>query len=275
MLKKSIKILIIILVSIYGFIYIFSREIQALITFPWVFINTLEYTQKYNSDTIQLDFKTIDIIFEWSNIQGLWLDNKSEKTVYYFHGSWWDLSFFYNDIQKISSLWVNVMAVEYPGYWKTDGFPYEDQIISRSEKFLEYMIWEYQLDRGDIVLLGYSAWTGIALELAKKKNFEKIILLSSYVSRYDLMQADIWIAWQKYVFLPNSLIAEEILQKIDASMLIIHGSKDDIIDIQQSEKLYSMTHKEKTSFIVFPEWNHYNLLEKEEKLKKISQFIWK
>lgn len=271
---KNIKIIWLFLLSVYLFFFIFAKEIEALISFPGVFINTLKYSKNY-SENIQLDFKKIDIVIEWKSIQGLWIDNNASKTVYYFHWSWWDLSFFYDDIEKISSLEVNVMAIEYPWYGSNKGFPYTEEILLCSGYFLEHMMNQYNIDQKDIVLLGYSVGTGIALEFAQKADFEKIILLSAYTSRYDLMRADIWFSWQKYVFYPEIFNAQGIIKNLNSQILILHWEKDEVINKKQSRDLYQASNMEKNSLIVLPEWNHYNLLEKQETLDQIQQFIWK
>lgn len=276
---KKILFLFGAIIFLYGILFWKALEIDVFLRFPWIAINTLQYTSDIEASEIHLE-NAENLLLDHNGevIHGIWLWNDSQQTVYYFHGSGGDLRYFYNDIRYIASLWYNVLAFEYPGYGKSTWFPEEQRVYEYSKKLLEHAQDTYWFVSKDTILWGYSVGTAIALEAAQHDKFAAVILLAAYSSAYNATQSEIGFIWQKLLFLKDAYMAEEYIKSIDAPILIVHGEEDSILDYSWSERLYKHADKENTSFIGIEDGNHYNLWEKiwphddfQEFLQKITQ----
>jgi len=87
----------------YIFLFFSASRIETLITFPGRDINLKEIT---NHPAWLLVAENVSYTAPSGNtITGLYIDNNSEKIVYYFHGNGAPIEYFYSDIQFISDLW--------------------------------------------------------------------------------------------------------------------------------------------------------------------------
>ena len=90
---------IIILIVLYIILLTQAKRLETLATFPGVRINVQDVVGHVKAD---FEFEEINISdSQGNNINGLYLDNNAEKTVYYFHGNGGPLNYFYSEIQYI------------------------------------------------------------------------------------------------------------------------------------------------------------------------------
>ena len=90
------------LVIFYLILLYFAEEIETKITFPGTDINLKELT---NHPAGLIVGEEVDFLNqEGERITGIFIDNNSEKIVYYFHGNGGPLEYFYSDVQFISDL---------------------------------------------------------------------------------------------------------------------------------------------------------------------------
>jgi pimeloyl-ACP methyl ester carboxylesterase len=78
------------------------------------------------------------------------------------------------------------MAYDYPGYGKSTGMPYKENVEKYSQLFYEHIKTKKNLIDEEIIIWGYSVGTAVATDFASKNDFEKIILISPLASRYDM-----------------------------------------------------------------------------------------
>lgn len=274
-----IKTLILVFFLIYIFLIFWGgKYLEGFLTFPGVGVNTLEHTGNFIAHD-NLNFQEINILFEGKNINGLFLDAGEEYTVYYLHGNGGDLTYFYSAINKISSLGYNVLAVDYPGYGKTEGFPLRDSIIAYVSEFYDNASKKYNLSPEKTILWWYSIGTWVALEYEVEyandtgKNFYKIILEAAYTSRYDLSRYHYWFAVQKLFFLPNSFVSKENILKTSTPILLLHGEQDELIPYSQGEELFSFRKDSHAYFIGVPEGDHFNLMNFDIVINQVQEFL--
>lgn len=239
-------------------------------TFPGVYINTLEYSKSIDPEHIDATgFEDIYVDTDFGNIHGVWFDAGKEKTVYYFHGSGGDVRFFYNEMRRISLLGFNVLALEYPGYGKSTWFPYEENVYQATKALYKQAQQQFNFQDEKVYVWGYSVWTAIALEFAGYKNIAGVILLAPYSSRYSMTKSEFGLVWQKWIFLEDSMKSKDYIETLDMPILIAHGKKDTILDFADWKALTGFWN-ENIQFIGIDEWNHYNLL---DFLMKDTQFL--
>lgn len=255
---------LLLLVGIWIFCYTQVKRIETLATFPAVAINVQDLVGHVETD---LEFEEINIKdSKWNNINGLYLENSKEeaKTVYYFHGNGWPLSYFYSEIQYIHSLGYNVMAYDYPGYGKSTGFPYKENVDEFSKLFYEHIQSEKGINEENLILWGYSVGTAVVSDFASKNNFEKLILVSPLASRYDMSEKLFWIPLQLYLGQSNSYVTKELVKDFKQDVLIVHGNTDKIVPYNQWKLVYKnywLHTKANKSFIEIDNYGHNGIID--------------
>lgn len=239
--KKTIMTFLIIFFLIISLFYLFLllnwEKVQALLTFPWIWINVQDLVWYVETDLVFDEINLSDS--NWNNINWLYVSAwEWAKTVYYFHWNWWPLNYFYSEIKYINSLWYNVMAYDYPWYWKSSWFPYKKTVDEFSDVFYKYIKSEKNIKDEDLILWWYSVWTAVATDFASKNNFDKLVLISPFSSRYDMSRKMFWFPIQKFLFMADSYITKDLVKNIEKQVLIIHWNNDKIIPFFQWKEVF-------------------------------------
>ena len=242
------------LVSLYLILIIWWKHIQTLSSFPWFQYNIQEFTWYVKEE---LDFEEINIKTKsWENINWLYIDNNSDKTVYYFHWNWLSLSFFYSEIRYIKNLGYNVMAYDYPWYWKSTWVPHYSKVAEFSDIFFNYVKKEKNLKNDDIIVWGYSIWTAVAVDFISRNSFDRLVLVSPLASRYDMAKKMLGYPIQKLLFIPNSFVTKETIKNIKNPTLIIHWNNDKIVPFDQWKLVFKNSSSNEKYFIELDNWWH-------------------
>jgi len=262
-LKTRYKVLIyiaFILLIFYLALAISAKYIETVLSFPWVMVNTKEYTAP-DVNIPDLEFEEINITAKNGDmINGLFIDNEAEKTIYYFHGNGGELKYFYSEIEYLSDLWYNVMSYDYPGYGKSTWIPYFENVVAASEEFFQHIQETKWIQESGIIVWWFSIWSGVSLEWAKDKDFDKLVLAATFSSRYWLWRENFWFAPQKLFFRPDSFVSTQNIKLIDEPVLMMHGNKDDIISIDQWKKVFENITAEEKYFIELDGWGHNGII---------------
>ena len=254
---KKTKFLFLIILIFYIVLLLSWRYLQTILSFPAVGYNIQDIVWYIKKD---INFEEINIKTKSKeNINGLYINNNSKKTVYYFHWNGWPLSYFYSEIDYIKNLGYNVMAYDYPWYWKSGWKPYYDNLINFSDVFFNYIKKEKKLRDEDIIIWWYSIWSGLAVDFASKNNFSKLVLVSPLSSRYDMSRKLFWFALQKILFIPNSFVNKDLVKKIKNPTLIIHWNKDKIIPFNQWKVIFKNSISSRKYFIEIDNWGHNSI----------------
>lgn len=239
-LIKDYKIRILIGFWVFVLFYVIllsqASRIETLATFPGIRINVQDIVWHVKADFVYEEINISDS--QENNINGLYYDNNSDKTVYYFHGNGGPLNYFYSEIEYIWSLGYNVMAYDYPGYGKSTGFPYKENVEEFSQTFFEHIQKEKNIKNDELIIWGYSVWTAVATDFASKNNFEKLILVSPFASRYDMSKSFLGIRLQKLLFQKNSFVTKDLVREFHQPVLIVHWNQDNIVSFDQWKQVY-------------------------------------
>jgi len=109
---------------------------------------------------------------------------------------------------------------------------------------------------------GYSIGTALAIDFAKDKDFDSLVLFSPLASRYEMSEKFFGFPVQKLFFLPNSLVSGESIKQIDEPTLIVHGNKDLVVPIEQGRIVYDNSPAEKKQFIEVDDFGHSLIIER-------------
>lgn len=181
------------------------------------------------------------------------LAKKPKGTILYFHGNGCELrQCGYIADELVSKTAYNVWIFDYPGYGKSDGAIiseqqlhniaiqiYSELIAIDSNKInldgLSTNDVDSNSETNNIILFGRSLGSGIATKLASHNKVKALILETPYYSIKDL-------ALSKYPFVPPFLLkynfrSDLYIPNVDAPTLVFHGDNDQLIPIDQAQRL--------------------------------------
>ena len=155
----------------------------------------------------------------------------SSKVLIYFHGNAEDVGLSYEMLDHLrSSLKLNVLAVEYPGYgiFAEEGGCDAERITQDCDIVYRFVLQEIDgILEKDILLFGRSMGSGPASYLASTYRPGALILMSPYTSIKNVVKS-------KVGWLLSTMVAEhfdnlKMMPKVVCPTFIVHGQRDALI----------------------------------------------
>ncbi len=150
---------------------------------------------------------------------------------------------------------TGLFAVNYRGYGGSTGKPTEAGLLLDARAAQAAAAARFGAAR--LVGYGESLGTGVVLKLAAEQALAAVILEAPYLSTAAVAQL-------VYPYVPISLLmqdqfrSDQVIGKVRAPLLVLHGERDAVIPFSQGQALYAMANPPKR-FIRFPNGGHENL----------------
>jgi pimeloyl-ACP methyl ester carboxylesterase len=229
-MKKVIKILLIIIVSVYlaicALLYFFQEK---LIFHPEKVDKSFKF--EYNQPYEEMNIKTQDNIL----LNGLLFKADSSKgLIFYLHGNGGTLTTWGNVAKTYTDLNYDVFILDYRGYGKSEGnISSQEQIFKDIQTVYDNLKTRYEESK--IIVLGYSIGTGLAAKVASANHPKMLILQAPYISLTDMMR-------HSFPIFPTFLLkykfeTDKYINDCKMPIVIFHGNKDKIIYYESSLKL--------------------------------------
>ncbi len=171
--------------------------------------------------------------------------------VIYAHGNGELIQHYPFYAQRYTQQGISVLVPEYRGYGSSDGKPTKARIDADFAAFYQQLTQHPLVDGDRIVFHGRSLGGGVIASLAQQHPPAALILESTFTSTSDMA---------KRLFTPPFLILDRYdvnatLAEYDGPVLIVHGTRDQIIPIAMSQRnhdtarqstyhTYEMTHND-------------------------------
>ena len=175
--------------------------------------------------------------------------------VIYFHGNGEIVQWRIGHHRALIRDGAGLIAVNFRGYGGSTGTPTEDGLHRDAAAAYAFAAARYPAQR--IALYGVSLGTGVAVKLASEQPVAKLVLESPYTSTAD-------VAAEKFPFVPvrwlmkDQLHSDQRIGKVHAPLLIMHGARDDVVDIKFGERLFALANEPKR-FVRFDQGGHNDL----------------
>jgi len=184
-------------------------------------------------------FKTRD----GETLHSLYLPNPdSELLTIYFHGNGGNIHGRIGALEKLRDIGSSVFGVSYRGYLNSTGAPTEPGIYEDAKAALEYARSTLNFEEKNILVLGRSLGSAVALDLAQERNLFGIILVSPFTDSRaifdNLGSIPRSFIKDKNNFIDTSFKNLEKSRKVLSRTLVIHGTADRIIPVELGEKVY-------------------------------------
>lgn len=173
-------------------------------------------------------------------------------TLLFFHGNGasWQSTALVTD--RLVARGYGVLAAEYRGYGGNPGTPSESGLYEDARGAWNFLRAQ-GVDDGDIVIVGNSIGSGVAVNLATEVTARALVLISPFNSLADT-------ASRKLRWLPVNMLlrdrydnAGKIIE-IGEPILVLHGEEDSLIALEQAQALAAV--RDDTIIETYPGWGH-------------------
>jgi uncharacterized protein len=141
-------------------------------------------------------------------------------------------------------LGVSVFIFDYPGYGRSEGCPSETGCYAAADAAYEWLTESQHVSSGNVIIVGRSLGTAVAVDLASRKPHRALVLISPISSFPDAAQSH-------YSFLParwlvhNRFDSLTTIGQCSGPVLIIHGNRDCTAPFEQGKQLFAAAHEPK------------------------------
>ncbi len=197
----------------------------------------------------------------------------ARQTLMIWHGNAGNIGHRVPWLGMLNGLRVNVLIVDYRGYGRSGGVPFESGLYEDATATYGWWIRNKAGEGQRLILLGESLGGAVAVDLATRVHVDGLILQSTFTSAWDMAKA-IMPLGLLYPLIRVKFDSEAKIAKVACPKLIIHGSRDDIVPLVLGKKLFDAAMPPK-QFCEFPEAGHNDLVWSAgpEYLQKISEFL--
>lgn len=169
------------------------------------------------------------------------------------HGNGEDIGMVRPFLEFLQEQGFNTFIYDYPGYGLSDGKPNEQNVYESVRASYRYLVDKKGISPEKIVLYGRSVGGGPTVELASKSKVAGVILEAPFMSAFRVVT--------KINLLPGDKFQNiNKIDKIDAPILIVHGTADKLISIRHGKALFEKAKEPKIA-----KWvegaGHNNLLD--------------
>jgi fermentation-respiration switch protein FrsA (DUF1100 family) len=168
-----------------------------------------------------------------------------KPTILYFHGNAGNVSERAKHFKQVVDSGFGFLAMSYRGFAGSDGSPSEAALVSDGLEIFDWLAKRSDL----IVLYGESLGTGVATEVAAKRQARALVLEAPYTAALDLAAAT-------YPWVPVSLLmrdpflSREHILDVEEPALIVHGTADQVIPVEQGKRLFEIAHDPKSLAVI-------------------------
>ena len=186
------------------------------------------------------------------NVEDIWLtasdgvklhawwipDDKARFTFLAFHGNASNIANRAPTYEFLHGIHVNVFALEYRGYGRSEGKPSEAGVYRDAEAAHEYLVNSKGIDRKVIISFGQSLGTAVATHLATHRQVAGVVLEAPFPSASRVARKIFWFLPGVSFLMHGQFDTRVWLKEIHAPVLIVHCSQDPVIPFQFGREVY-------------------------------------
>ncbi|MFT3729926.1 MAG: alpha/beta hydrolase [Hyphomicrobium sp.] len=160
-----------------------------------------------------------------------------QPTLLYLHGNGGSLALRAETMHKYLQHGRGMLMLAYRGFSGSTGSPTEAANVADAELAYDMLVRD-GVKPEDIILYGESLGSGVAIQVAKKKKVEGVILDAPYTSILELASAQFpWlpVGW----LLKDRYESIKYIGDVHAPIFILHGEADDIVPVEMGRRLFA------------------------------------
>jgi uncharacterized protein len=172
-------------------------------------------------------------------------NSASPKALLWFHGNAENIGMGLEQMKALSRLGLNILAIDFRGYGKSEGKPNEQGLYLDGEAGYKYLVESRHFEPRNIFIYGHSLGGAVATEVAFRHECGGLIVESSFTSIRDMARHVLKIPFMEYVTRSRFDSITKIAQ-VRAPVMIIHGRQDKLIPFSMGQRLFAAAHQPKT-----------------------------
>ncbi|MBD3245857.1 MAG: alpha/beta fold hydrolase [Candidatus Omnitrophica bacterium] len=158
-------------------------------------------------------------------------------TVLLFHGNGGNIGHRIEKIAFLHSAGANVYLIDYRGYGKSEGSPSEEGLYRDAFAAYRYLRETKHIPPERIILYGESLGGAVAVHTAVHRPVGGVILEGTFSSGRDLARE--YYPWLPSVFFSPLYDSMRKITRVDAPLLFLHSSEDEIIPYRCARRLFA------------------------------------
>ena len=183
------------------------------------------------------------------------------KVILYLHGNDEDILESRESLKPFMPPSCNLALVAYVGYGLSFGDPWEHGCYDSAHRLYDWVQGELGYRPEDILIVGYSLGTSVALELAQTCASKAVLLLAPFYSGRQVLMD--WYPDETFSFDQGNkpFPSDEMITNVKCPIAVIHGDKDETCLCVRGRELYENA-PNKAGFTLVPGAGHCDLLAK-------------
>jgi len=155
----------------------------------------------------------------------------------WFHGNAGNLTHRADNLRMLSSCRLSVLIVDYRGFGKSEGRPSEKGLYLDGDAAYRYLTQQRKIDPGRIVCFGRSLGAAVALDVALRHPVSGLILESPFASARAMARKMMPVI-PLWLFIRSRFDNLGRVGGLGASLLVIHGDRDEIVPFEQGVAVF-------------------------------------
>ena len=181
------------------------------------------------------------------------------KVILYLHGNDEDIFESRESLKPFMPPSCNLALVAYTGYGLSFGEPWERGCYDSAHQLYDWVHGELGYKPEDILIVGYSLGTSVALELAQTCASKAVLLLAPFYSGSQTLMD--WYPGESISPRPDHgpFPSNEMIKNVMCPVAVVHGDKDETCLCERGRLLYELA-PNKAGFTLVPGAGHCDLL---------------
>ena len=256
----AIKVLVFSYIALLGIMYVFQRK---LIYLPAKIPPSLEHFKGIYTEAQTQTRDKLTLTH--------WYAKRRAPYILVFSGNAGNIEGRAYKFKFLADQGYSVLLVGYRGYGGNPGRPVESDLIADSALVVEWLIKEEKVSPKEMVFLGESLGSGVAVALAARYPAGGVIFDGAYSSVTDVGQS-------VYPFIPVRWLLKDTwdslsrIQKVRSPVFFIHSKQDSVLPFRFAQKLFQAANSPK-KHLWLEHSDHNDNLATEAVRKSIFDFI--
>jgi hypothetical protein len=183
----------------------------------------------------------------------------SKQVLLWFHGNAENIGYGLEHLRALAKIGVNILAVDYRGYGKSEGKPDEAGVYHDADAAYDYLLKQRHFRAQDIIIYGHSLGGAVAVNLASRRPCGGLIIQSSFTSARAMARRMFAVSIIAYV-VKSRFDSLRKIREVHAPILIVHGTRDEVVPFEMGQQLFAAAPEPKR-FYPIEGAGHNNLME--------------
>jgi fermentation-respiration switch protein FrsA (DUF1100 family) len=168
----------------------------------------------------------------------------SKQAILLLHGNAENVGYGLPQMRLLAKVGVNILAVDYRGYGKSEGTPSEAGVYRDADAAYDFLVKDRHFRPDDVVIYGHSLGGAVAVNLAARRPCGGLIVQSSFTNARAMTREIFALPVIEFV-VKSRFDSLDMIRNVRVPVLIVHGTKDDVVPFAMGQKLFSAAHEPK------------------------------